>query len=30
MGRSMLDHWLDCDSQTVLGGKFDHLDALKG
>ncbi len=25
---TLLDHWLDCDSQAVLGGKFDHLDAL--
>jgi uncharacterized protein (DUF1501 family) len=26
---TLLDHWLECDSQAVLGGKFEHLDALK-
>ncbi len=26
---TLLDQWLECDSQTVLGGKFEHLDALK-
>ena len=26
---TLLDHWLDCDSQAVLGGKFEHVDALK-
>jgi uncharacterized protein (DUF1501 family) len=27
---TLLDHWLGCDSQAVLGGKFEHLEALKG
>ena len=26
---TLLDNWLGCDSQSVLGGKFEHLDALK-
>ena len=26
---TLLDHWLDCDSQAVLGRKFEHVDALK-
>lgn len=25
---TLLDNWLDCDSKTVLGGKFGHLKAL--
>ena len=25
---TLLDHWLGCDSKSVLGGKFEHLDAL--
>ncbi len=27
---TLLDSWLGCDSRTVLGGKFDPIDALKG
>ncbi len=27
---TLLDGWLGCDSQAVLGGKFEHIDALKG
>ena len=27
---TLLDAWLGCDSRLVLGGNFDHLDALKG
>jgi uncharacterized protein (DUF1501 family) len=27
---TLLDAWLGCDSQVVLGGKFEHVDALKG
>ena len=27
---TLLDAWLGCDSRLVLGGTFDHLDALKG
>ena len=26
---TLLDRWLSCDSNTVLGGKFDHLDLIK-
>jgi uncharacterized protein (DUF1501 family) len=26
---TLLDEWLGCDSRAVLGGKFEHLDALK-
>jgi uncharacterized protein (DUF1501 family) len=26
---TLLDHWLGCDSEAVLGGKFPHLEALK-
>jgi uncharacterized protein (DUF1501 family) len=26
---TLLDHWLGCDSKTVLGGTFEALDALK-
>jgi uncharacterized protein (DUF1501 family) len=27
---TLLDHWLGCDSKTVLAGNFPHLDQLKG
>ncbi len=27
---TLLDHWLGCDSQSVLGGKYEALEALKG
>ena len=27
---TLLDGWLGCDSQAVLGGKYEHIDALKG
>ncbi len=27
---TLLDHWLGCDSKTVLAGTFAHLDQLKG
>jgi uncharacterized protein (DUF1501 family) len=27
---TLLDAWLGCDSRLVLGGAFDHIDALKG
>ena len=27
---TLLDHWLGCDSKTVLAGTFEHLDQLKG
>ena len=27
---TLLDHWLGCDSKTVLAGEFAHLDQLKG
>ena len=27
---TLLDHWLGCDSKTVLAGTYAHLDALKG
>ncbi len=27
---TLLDHWLGCDSRSVLGGKYEALDALKG
>ncbi len=27
---TMLDHWLGCDSQAVLGAKFEAIDAIKG
>jgi uncharacterized protein (DUF1501 family) len=26
---TLLDEWLGCDSRSVLGAKFEHLDALK-
>jgi len=26
---TLLDKWLGCDSTTILGGKFEHLDLLK-
>jgi uncharacterized protein (DUF1501 family) len=26
---TLLDRWLGCNSNTVLGGKFDHLDLIK-
>jgi uncharacterized protein (DUF1501 family) len=26
---TLLDSWLGCDSRAVLGGKFEHLPALK-
>ncbi|HVS37038.1 MAG TPA: DUF1501 domain-containing protein [Gemmataceae bacterium] len=27
---TLLDHWLGCDSQSVLSGKFEPIDAIKG
>ncbi len=27
---TLLDHWMGCDSKTVLAGTFPHLDQLKG
>jgi uncharacterized protein (DUF1501 family) len=27
---TLLDHWLGCDSKTVLAGTFPHLEQLKG
>ncbi len=27
---TLLDGWLGCDSRTVLDGKYEHIDALKG
>jgi uncharacterized protein (DUF1501 family) len=27
---TLLDKWLGCDSEAVLGGKFEHVDLLKG
>jgi uncharacterized protein (DUF1501 family) len=27
---TLLDSWLGCDSAAVLGGRFPHVEALKG
>ncbi|MEX0712092.1 MAG: DUF1501 domain-containing protein [Pirellulales bacterium] len=26
---TLLDHWLDCPSETILGGPFEHLPLIK-